>query len=339
MQRILAIGGGGFSMGEVNSPIDEYIVSMTGKTRPRICLLATPGGDFAPLIERFHRTFEALGCETSHLSFFGPVGPKGIPDHDFATRILEQDVIFVGGGNPRASTAVWREWGLDEVLCEAWDAGVILAGMSAGAMCWFENGMQVPLGGHNGLARGLGLLPGGCAVHYHNAHNLERRDSLLAGTAIQTIPFAMAIDDYAAVLYMGTEVDVVLSWKEDATAYRVQHRNGIAHETKLIAKSIATQTLESPRVEVQIDPTILSQYVGKFEMSVSHIMTISLEDDVLFTQLPGQSKFPLFAENERAFFLKVVDAQIAFDIDPDGRLSLAHHQNGRVIQGKKLEDV
>ena len=118
MGRILAIGGGGFSMGEVESPIDAYLVKIIGKATPKICFLATPNGDYGPSISAFHKVHGALGCETSHLSFFGKDGPKSIPAHDFRERILEQDAIFVSGGNPRSALAVWRAWGLDVVLRE-----------------------------------------------------------------------------------------------------------------------------------------------------------------------------------------------------------------------------
>jgi dipeptidase E len=338
VQRILAIGGGGFAMGEKNSPIDEYIIDLTGKTRPQVCFLATPSGDFSPQIANFHDVYGKLGCGTSHLAFFNQAGPKLIPAHDFKERILEQDVIFVGGGNPRSAIAVWREWSLDKVLYEAWQRGVLLAGMSAGAMCWFEHGIQVPAGDNNGLVDCLGLLRGGCAVHYHNSQAPARRTSLLNGNAISMISSAIAIDDYAAVLYHGMDIERVLSWRPDATAYRVQYVEGVVNEMPLSATSIQMSPLEPVREAVDIDPAILRRYIGKYELLVSDVMTITMENDSLYAQLPGQVKVPIFPQNECEFFLKVVDAQLTFDIDNNGQvISLTNHQNGRDVVRKKVQ--
>ncbi|MGI4981765.1 MAG: Type 1 glutamine amidotransferase-like domain-containing protein [Janthinobacterium lividum] len=337
MQRILAIGGGGFSMDEVDSPIDAFLVKLTGKTRPRICYLGTPSGDFFPHISDFHEVYEALGCETSHLSFFGQGGPKSISVHDFKERIFEQDAIFVCGGNPRAAIAVWRAWGLDAVLHNAWRKGTILAGMSAGAMCWFENAIQFPAGTYNGVLDCLGMLPGGCCVHYEGAHGSERRDNLLTGNGIKIVGSAVAIDDYAAVLFSGKEIETVLSWRPDATACRVEYVKGVVRETPLPATSIMTKPMAPPRDEVGVDPAILRRYVGQYDMRVPDVMTISMEDDTLFTQLPGQPKLRLFSSSEQEFFLKIVDAQLTFDVDHDGRVSVMHRQNGREIPGSRRE--
>ncbi|HKR46440.1 MAG TPA: peptidase E [Paraburkholderia sp.] len=226
MRRILAIGGGGFMMEDAPSPIDEHVVRLTGKTRPHICYLATPSGDLPAHLEKFHAAYGNMGCETSHLAFFRQPDSKSILVSDFRTRLLEQDAIFVGGGNTKSALAVWREWGLDTVLREAWESNVLLAGMSAGAMCWFEAGLTESFWGaaYRPLDC-LGLLPGGCAVHYSS--DQKRRKTLHAAQQAGAIPSSIAIDDFAAAFYLDASLDSVLSWRDGSTAYQT-HREGAA---------------------------------------------------------------------------------------------------------------
>ena len=237
MQRILAIGGGGFMMEDTPSPIDGYIASATGKARPRICFLATPSGDLPAHIDRFHAAYGSLGCETSHLAFFRQPDSRSIPVSDFRQKLLEQDAIYVGGGNTKAALAVWREWGLDAVLREVWKSGVLLAGMSAGAMCWFEVGLTDSFWGSTYRPLDcLGLLPGGCAVHYSS--DPKRRETLHAAQQANKIPPSVAIDDFAAALYLGTSLESVLSWRTGSTAYLVYREGDTVIETALPAEKV-----------------------------------------------------------------------------------------------------
>lgn len=237
MQRILAIGGGGFMMEDAASPIDRHIVSLTGKVRPRICYIATPSGDLPAHLDKFHSAYGDMGCETSHLAFFRQPDSRSILVGNFRERLLEQDVIYVGGGNTRSALAVWREWCLDSVLREAWESGVLLAGMSAGAMCWFEAGLTDSFWGaaHRPLDC-LGLLPGGCAVHYSS--DPKRRQTLHAAQQADSFPPTIAIDDFAAALYTSTSVDSVFSWRAGATAYQVYREHDTVIETALPIKQI-----------------------------------------------------------------------------------------------------
>lgn len=237
MRRILAIGGGGFMMEDARSPIDEHVISLTGKTRPRICYLATPSGDLPAHLGKFHATYGSMGCETSHLAFFRQPDSRSILVADFHARLLEQDAIYVGGGNTKSALAVWREWGLDTVLREAWESGVLLAGMSAGAMCWFEAGLTDSFWGaaYRPLDC-LGLLPGGCAVHYSS--DPKRRETLHAAHQAGKVPPSIAIDDFAAALYVGTSLDSVFSWRSESTAYQTYREGDKVIEIALPIKQI-----------------------------------------------------------------------------------------------------
>ena len=195
MQRILAIGGGGFQVEGERSPIDAYILQLTGKSKPRICLVATMSGDLPEYIERFYSAFPSSDCKPSHLAFFfrdprpGAVALGALKKH-----ILGQDVIFVSGGSARAALAVWREWQVDRVFAEAHHAGVLLSGASSGAMCWFASGLTDTYWepGYRPLTC-LGLIPGGCRVHYDDG--VAPRQRLHAALLARAVPATTAIPD------------------------------------------------------------------------------------------------------------------------------------------------
>jgi peptidase E len=236
--RILAIGGGGFLMEDAPSPIDRYIAQSTGRETPKVCFISTPSGDSVEMIDKFYAAFEALGCAAAHLAFFRRPFRASLPLAGFAAPLLDQDAIFVGGGNTKSALAVWREWGLDQVLNEAWRRGILLAGMSAGAICWFEEGLTDSYWGA-GLKplQCMGLLPGGCCVHYSSEP--ERRVRLHAEVAGGISGPRVAIDDGAAVLYSNGKIQEVVSWRPGATAYQVVAMHGKVVEQAHTARTIA----------------------------------------------------------------------------------------------------
>ena len=202
-----------------------------------MCFISTPSGDSVEHIEKFYAAFEPLGCEPAHLAFFRKPFRASLPLANFAEPLLSQDAIFVGGGNTKSALAVWREWGLDRCLAEAWRRGILLAGMSAGAMCWFEQGLTDSYWGA-GLKplQCLGLLPGGCCVHYSSEPNRRVRlhEEVIAGVSGPRV----AIDDGAAILYLNKNVQEVVSWRPGATAYRVAAEHGKVVERAYAARSI-----------------------------------------------------------------------------------------------------
>lgn len=234
--RILAIGGGGFLMEESPSPIDRYLVQLLDRDRPKICFVGTPSGDSAEMIDKFYATFERFDCELAHLAFFRKPFRGSLPLAGFASPLLEQDAVFVGGGNTKSALAVWREWQLDRVLLEAWHRGVLLSGMSAGAMCWFEDGLTDSCWGAGLMPlRCLGFLGGSCCVHYSEPERRVRlHQELKNGISAPWV----AIDDGAAILYANTRIETALRWRPDAGAYRVFARQGVVVEEALSAQAI-----------------------------------------------------------------------------------------------------
>jgi dipeptidase E len=237
MKRILALGGGGFLLENRHSPIDQFIVSLTGKVRPRVCFLPTASGDLPQNIDKFYEAYGALDCEPFHLSFFRNPVPRAVALANIAESLLGMDAIFVGGGNTKSALAVWREWGLQDILYRALSSGVLLCGVSAGAMCWYDSGLTDSVWGAGFLPlRCLGFLAGACSVHYHAEPG--RRDKLHDGVQTRAFPDAIGIDDYAGVVYEDGRIAQVVNWRRGATAYRVSCRDGQVIEEPLASENI-----------------------------------------------------------------------------------------------------
>jgi dipeptidase E len=159
-RRIVAIGGGGFLMGDTRGVQERYLLSLCREqAAPRVLYMGTAGGDSAPGQVKFFRLFNSLGCKADTLPFF-PYEMK----RDYVRAAREADLIYVGGGNTPAMIAVWREFGFDRALREAYDAGTVIAGISAGANCWFEHYVTDSVPG-GGVREGLGWLSGTFCPH------------------------------------------------------------------------------------------------------------------------------------------------------------------------------
>ena len=160
-RQIVAFGGGGFSMESGNPLLDDYVLGLTRAERPRVCFLPSASGDADHYIVRFYRAFSAHRCEPSHISLFRREGGPA----DLRRHLLAQDLIYVGGGSVVSLLGVWRAHGIDSILREAWESGVVLCGLSAGSLCWFAEAVS-GFHGEPKRLRGLGLLPFSNCVHY-----------------------------------------------------------------------------------------------------------------------------------------------------------------------------
>jgi dipeptidase E len=213
-RRILAMGGGGFTMDERCPALDRLVLSLTGKPVPRICFLPTASGDRGDQALRFLERFSAWPCEPRVLSLFR-LGSERI---DPRAHLLGQDAIYVGGGSMRNMLAVWREHGVDATMRSAWERGIVLAGLSAGAMCWFEGGVTMS-GGAPRPAAGLGLLDGSMSVHRDGEPG--RLPVFRAAVAGGELPAGYAVDDGAALLVTGRSVDACVASRPGAGASEV----------------------------------------------------------------------------------------------------------------------
>ncbi|MFL5679034.1 MAG: Type 1 glutamine amidotransferase-like domain-containing protein [Chloroflexota bacterium] len=224
-RHIVAIGGGTFARDPDNGRLDEFLLRLTGKPRPRICFVPTAGGDNPDAVARFHDFF-APRAEPTSLPLFerGRTSPADV--------LLEQDVIYVGGGNTANMLAIWRLHGVDAVMREAWERGIVLAGWSAGGLCWFEEGVTDSFDPDLGpLNDGLRFLAGSFCPHYDT--EARRRPVYRGLVADRTLRDGFAADDGAALHFVGTELAEAVSSRPKACAYRVERRGDRAEETPL----------------------------------------------------------------------------------------------------------
>lgn len=230
MKQIIALGGGGFSMEPDNLALDQYILEQTKKAKPSICFLPTASGESENYVTRFYTAFEKFECKPSHLSLFR------LPTTDLKSYLLSQDVIYVGGGNTRSMLAVWQEWGLNNILFEAWKSGVILTGLSAGGMCWFKQGVTDSLPGILSPMDCLGFLPGSFCPHYDGEADRKPTFKTLVSEGI-VIP-GYGVDDGAALHFIDQKLEYVVSSRKTAGAYKVENTvEGLSEqplETKIL---------------------------------------------------------------------------------------------------------
>lgn len=249
-RRVIAMGGGGFLMERRSSKLDAFFVQAAGVRRPRICFISTGGGDPEESLAKYYRAFSRFNCRLSHLAFFRKHRPGAIPFNEIERGILAQDAIYVGGGNTRSMLAVWREWGLDRILRKAWDAEILLGGMSAGAICWFEFGATDSLGtGRCTALPCLGFLPGSCSPHFDGQSHRRKdfRRLILDGE----LPPGIGIDDGVAVLYEDRGIKEVVSTKSGATAYRAtRSRSSVAFEA-LPTRHLRSRPNSTPRPDAR----------------------------------------------------------------------------------------
>ncbi|HSK48898.1 MAG TPA: peptidase E [Solirubrobacterales bacterium] len=231
VRRILALGGHDFSSRPPDRAVCELLLRLAterGGARPKICILPTASGDPSEQIGRFYASFGERPCEPSDVSLFR-LGrrPVVLRDH-----LLEQDLIYVGGGSLLNLLAVWDAHEIGAIVSLAWRQGIVLAGQSAGAMCWFEAGITKS-SGRPSAAAGLGLLHGSLCVHYNNEP--ERRAAYLDAVA-DGMPGGYGLDDYAGLLWEGEAPPSAVTARRGARAYRVCSREGVATESPLPAK-------------------------------------------------------------------------------------------------------
>ena len=158
-KQIIAIGGGGFGRNPGDGVIEQYILDQTGKEKPNICFIPTATGDNEAYKVNYYSTFSKLDCNPIHLDFF-----KRTPDLE--QLIPQQDAIFVGGGNTKSMLAVWKDWNLDKLLKDAYEKGVVMSGVSAGANCWFEKAVVDSWEEDLRVIDCMGFVKGNCCPHY-----------------------------------------------------------------------------------------------------------------------------------------------------------------------------
>lgn len=210
--QIIAIGGGGFSQGS-EPELDEYVLDQSRSTTPRIGFIGTASGDSERTLVQFYARFAKLDCRPSHLPLFARTP-------NLASWILGQDVIYVGGGNTQSLLSVWEGWELAPLLQRAGEAGTVLSGISAGAICWFDSGLTDSRSDTLGPLACLGFVPGSCCPHYSG--EALRRPTFERMVGRGEIAPGFAIDDGAALHLVDGVAKRVVSGRPGADVYRVE---------------------------------------------------------------------------------------------------------------------
>jgi dipeptidase E len=217
---------------EPNNPLlDDFVLSLASVREPRILFLPTASGDTAAQIGAFYARFGGGACVAEHLSLFRLRDLGGTLEEV----ILAQDIIYTGGGSMRNLLAVWSAHGLDELLISAWNQGTVLAGLSAGAMCWFQGGVTRSSGPPEAMS-GLGLLSGSLTVHADGEP--ERLPVWLECVRDGTLPGGWALDDGVGMLFRGERQARIVSSRPGAAAQRVD-----AVEGELVRKRLTPEPL------------------------------------------------------------------------------------------------
>ncbi len=212
---MVAIGGGALLPREATPYHVEHAIALSGKAAPRLCVLNQAVGDDPAYYLRFYDRLMDSPAEVRHLALF-PM-PNVADPEDF---LLSQDIIFVGGGSVANMLAVWRVHGIDEILRKAWSAGIVLAGSSAGGICWFEGGTTDSFGAKlRAYTDGLAMLPGSFCPHYLSEG--ERRPLYQRLVGEGALAGGLACDDGVAAHYVDDALAEVVADRADGAAYQV----------------------------------------------------------------------------------------------------------------------
>ena len=215
---IVAIGGGELKDLET-APIDRRVIELTGKDRPMALFVPTASGDDTDYQETFRRVYgRRFGCRVRALEL-----TRNPPEsQEMSALVMDSDLVYVGGGNTYRMMRTWRRTGLDAILAKAASRGVVLSGVSAGAICWFRYGHSDsrsfsanPKWSHIRVT-GLGLVDALFCPHYHR----ERREASLSRMIAKRGGIGIACDNSAAMEIVGERYRVITS-KAGAKAYRI----------------------------------------------------------------------------------------------------------------------
>jgi peptidase E len=231
--NILAIGGGGFQpterYGARPGPLVEHALSLTGKEAPKVCALYTATGDDVARIAQWYACWADRPETASHVALL----PMPNVD-DLRRHLLSQDAIYVGGGSVAGLMVLWRLHGVDEVMREAWEAGVVLFGVSAGSLCWHVGGTTDSYGPElRPWTDGLGLIPGSNCPHYDSEERRRPLYQQLVGQGI--LPPGYAADDGVGLHYIGPDLHEAVRDRDGVSAWQVDVDGETRVEARLLS--------------------------------------------------------------------------------------------------------
>ena len=230
-KQIIAIGGGGFGRDPGKGIIENYILEQAEVKKPNICFIPTATGDNEEYKKNYYSTFSKLDSYPTHLDFF-----KRTPD--LKKLIEDQDIIFVGGGNTKSMLAVWKDWGLDIYLKEAYERGVVMSGVSAGAMCWFEKGITGSWSYELRIMDCLGFVKGNCCPHYDE--EADRRPAVANFLSEQLLDSCLVMEWESALHIKIGKVYASIAFRKGKRSYLVNIKNKEIMETPFVSKDISS---------------------------------------------------------------------------------------------------
>ena len=237
-RHIVVLGGGGFSMEPDNPLLDDFILSLSRRQPARVCFVPTASADSAQYITRFYRAFAGRSVASDLTLFDSPSLPRRPAlTSELDEFVPNQDVFYVGGGSTANLLAIWRAHGLDRLLREALHRGAVLAGISAGMLCWFQGGLTDSYGGLQEISDGLGLLEGTACPHYGGEPERKAAYHAMVGNGARP---GFAADDGAALHFVNEELREAVSSRPDAKAYRVELCDGQVVERPLPVRFLGT---------------------------------------------------------------------------------------------------
>jgi dipeptidase E len=222
----------------------RYALKQCQSKKPRVCFFGGAYGDAPELREHHKKTFKGLPMKLSFCSLYHP------PVRDLESFVLSQDIILVGGGNTLNLIAVWKEWGLDKIFYKAWKKGVILAGGSAGAICWAESGTTDSWPGFFGVIPGLKFLNFSHCPHYDSDNRYEgRRKNYLNAVKRGALKAGYATEENTVMHFIGTKLHKVLCTKPKARVYYVHKKGNQAVEETIVPEYIGPKRKEGDRTK------------------------------------------------------------------------------------------
>ena len=236
--HIVAMGGGGFSMEPDNPLLDAFVLSLSRRQPARVCFVPTASADAATYIVRFYRAFSGR-CIPTDLTLWNMSSLPRQPDRTSAIEafVNEQDVIYVGGGDTANLLVLWRRHGLDVSFRQAYARGAVLAGVSAGMLCWFKDGVTDSYGGLERLNDGLGLVDASACPHYDGEPGRRPAYHRLIADGL---PDGYAADDGAALHFQGSNLVEVVTSRQSACAYRVELDGSRVVEARLPSRFLGS---------------------------------------------------------------------------------------------------
>jgi dipeptidase E len=217
-KTIIAIGGGGFSTTKPDPTLCAYVLEQSGRGSPRVCYVATAVGDSETAIAAFYKMAKKLGAKPSHLSLYAQ------PLEPLSAFVLRHDVIYVSGGNTRNLLILWKAWGLDVAMRAAYERGIVLAGHSAGALCWFSAGVTDSYPGCYAPLRCLSFLRGSFCPHYDGEPKRRPVYQRLVRSGI--LPGGYAADDNVGLVYRDGRLEHIVTSRQRARAHRLRMHAG-----------------------------------------------------------------------------------------------------------------